>query len=364
MLCNFSLVASRLITRVKNKMSNKSKNNRPIVSIFMLFGFLTILVTGLMSFVLRYNSLLSAVHTVFGLLFVGYGIFHLKNNFRPMLQYLKQKRGKRWAWLSMLLIPVSVVALVAGLPPFQTVVDVGYALKELRPIDRQRSETIYTHLGESGKNLSIDIKAGEHYTGPGAVILGVTITGIPQMAIWLEDTQGNYLETLYVTKKASNSSYIQSLFSDEEIRRPEALPHWSFARGIRSEDGLMTPSRNKPVADAITGATPLSSFDLRTKTNAKQTEVVVKLEINRSFDFNEVYSKDAFPDDEVYSGTGNTAQPSLIYAAEVDLEGERYNFMKLIGRGHHSGKDGELYTDLEGVTTAKEMLNRVIVELL
>lgn len=345
-------------------MSNTPNNNRPIVSIFMLFGFLTILVTGLLSFGLRYNSLLSSVHTVFGLLFVGYGIFHLKNNFRVMLQYVKQKRGKRWLGFSLLLIPLTVIALAIGLPPFQTVINVGYALKELRPIDRQRSETIYTHLDELGKSLSIDIKAGEHYTGPGAVILGVTTTGTPQIAIWIEDTQGNYLDTLYVTKKASNSSYIQSLFSDQEIRRPEALPHWSFARGIPSEDGLMTPSRSKPIADAITGATPLSSFDLRTMAKTEHSKVVVKLEINRSFDYNQVYSKDAFPDDLVYSGSGNSAQPSLVYAAELDLKGERYTFMKLIGRGHHSGKDGALYPDLNGITTAKDMLNRVIVEVL
>ncbi len=340
----------------------------------MLFGFLTILITGLMSFALRYNSLLSAVHTIFGLLFVGYGIFHLKNNFRPILQYLKQKRGKVWAWFSVLFIPVCVLALATGLPPFQTVIDVGYALKELRPIDRQRTETIYTHIGATGKRLSIDIKAGEHYSGPGAVILGVTTTAIPQMVIWLEDTNGNYLETLYITKKASNSSYIQSLFSSEEVRRPEALPHWSFARGVRSEDGLMTPSRDKPIADAITGATPVSSFNLNTtakveetkveQTKVEQTKVVVKLEVNRSFDFNETYSKDAFPDDAVYSGSGNSAQPSLIYYAEVDLEGDRYNFMKLVGRGHHSGEDGAVYTDLEGITTAKEILNRLIVEVL
>jgi len=67
----------------------------------------------------------------------------------------------------------------------------------------------------------------------------------------------------------------------------------------------------------------------------------------------------------VYSGSGSSAQPSLIYAATVNLnDDERYYFMTLIGRGHHSGKNGDLYTDLAGITTAKEMVNRVIVEVL
>ena len=346
-------------------MTTAKKSNRPVVSILMLFGFITILITGLMSYGLRYNSLLSAVHTVFGLAFVSFGIFHLKNNLKPLFQYLKQARGRRWAWISALLIPLTVVGLLAGLPPFQTVVDAGYALKELKPIDRQLTETIYTRFEQQGKNLSIDIKAGKHYSGPGAVILGVTTTGIPQMAVWVEDTQGNYLETLYVTKRASNSSYLHSLFGGEEVRRPEALPHWSFSRGIKSADGLMMPSGDQPIADAITGATPVSSFDLRTVTDVKYDEVVVKFEINRSFDFNHTYHKDAFPNDAVYSGSGSSAQPSLIYAATLNLKSdERYHFMRLIGRGHHSGKNGDLHKDLIGITTAKEMVSRVIVEVL
>ena len=117
-------------------MTTAKNSNRPVVSILMLFGFITILITGLLSYGLRYNSLLSAVHTVFGLAFVSFGIFHLKNNLKPIFQYLKQARGRRWAWISALLIPLTVVGLLAGLPPFQTVVDAGYALKELKPIDR------------------------------------------------------------------------------------------------------------------------------------------------------------------------------------------------------------------------------------
>lgn len=346
-------------------MSTVETSNRPVVSILMLFGFLTILITGLLSYGLRYNGLLSAIHTVFGLAFVSFGIFHLKNNLKPILNYLKQPRGKRWAWICSLLVLMTLSGLAAGLPPFQTVVDAGYALKELKPVDRQLTETLYTHFKQQGKNLSVDIKAGKHYSGPGATILGVTTTGIPQMAIWVEDRQGNYLETLYVTKKASNSSYIQSIFGGDDVRRPEALPHWSFARGIKGDDGLMMPTSKQPIADAITGATPVSSFDLSTVTQAKHDEVVIKFEVNRSFDFNDVYHPQAYPNDPIYSGSGASAQPSLIYAATINLiDDQPYYFMKLLGRGHHSGKDGKIHTDLGGITTAKEMVSRIIVEVL
>lgn len=342
---------------------NKS-NSRPWVSILMLFGFMTIVVTGLLSYVLRYSSVLSSIHTVFGLMFVGYGILHLKNNITPLLGYFKLATMRRVIWCSVLLVPLTIAGVFIGLPPFKWVIDAGYAIKELRPIDRQIVTSLHTQIGANGRNILVELKAGEHYSGPGAKVLGITTTGVPQMAVWVEDGQGNYLETLYVTKKASNSSYVQSLFGGEEVRRPEALPHWSHVRGIRSDDGLLMPSRAKPIVDALTGATPLSSFNLNSVVSSVAERLVVKLEINRSFDYNAVYHPKAFPDDAVYSGSGHSAQPSLIYAAQVDFTAKQpYYFMQLIGRGHHSGANGEVYKDLSGITTAKQMVDRVIVEI-
>ena len=354
-------------------MSNSpSQKNRAIISLFMLFGFLAIVVTGVLSYTLRYSTLLSAIHTVFGLLFVGYGIFHIRNNFRPVMNYLKLGVVRRWRFLSIALIPLTVFGVAIGLPPFQTVIDAGYALKSLRPVERTLQETLYTHFEAQGQKLSIDIKAGEYFAAPGAVVMGVQTNTTPQMAVWIEDMQGNYIDTLYVTKKASNSSYMQSLFGGEETRRPEALPVWSHARGITSKDGLMMPSKDKPIADAVTGATPLWSFDIKTvadlkqqsKQQPQQKQVVVKLELNQSFDYNDTYHKNAFPNDPIYSGTGNTAQPSLVYGATVNLsQGEPAYFMSLLGRGHHSGQHADLITDLSGITTARNLRKRAIVEV-
>ncbi len=339
---------------------------RPIVSILMLLGFITILVTGLLSYVLRYNPMLSAIHSVFGLLFVGYGLWHIKNNFKPMMSYFKLGSVRTWRRATYLIIPVVVFSLVFKLPPVQWIVDAGYAIKEVRPIDQSISATLTTKYDAKGTMINVDVKAGPHYSGPGAKVLGVTTTGTPQMAIWAETTSGEYLETLYVTKKAATGSYFAGLFSDEEVRRPEALPHWFHSRGVASEDGLLAPSRSAPVVDALSGATPLASFDLNTKLEGSvgNQKVVIKMELNRSFDYNEKYHPAAYPNDPIYSGSGNTAQPSVIYSAEVDLEDDQpFYFMSLIGRGHHSGQTGNVYTDMSGLTTAKQMVKRAIIEI-
>jgi len=35
--------------------------------------------------------------------------------------------------------------------------------------------------------------------------------------------------------------------------------------------------------------------------------------------------------------------------------------MSLIGRGHHSGQDGEIYKDLSGITTARDLVEHALV---
>ena len=343
--------------------SEKPSNSRPLVSLIMLTGFLAIVVTGLLSYGLRYSSFLSAVHTLLGLAFVGAGIFHLKNNLRSLGIYLRGNKGKRYLALGLALIPLTLIGVAASLPPFQTIIDLGYALKELRPIDRQITASLSTRYDIQGRSLLIDVKTGATYTSPGPKVFGMQLTTVPQMAIWAEDIEGNYLETLYVTKKGATGSFIDEAFSGQEIRRPEALPHWSHKRGIEAEDGLMVPSQSQPLADAITGATPLNSYELDTRIGADLDQVVIKMEVNLSYDYNDTYSRDAFPDDPVYNGSGNSAQPSLIYGALVDFQDQqRFSILELLGRGHHSGQHGELIDDLSGITTARQLIHRVIVE--
>ncbi len=347
----------------KTPQSSNKGRARAIVSVFMLLGFATLLVTGLLSYGLRYSPTLSAIHTLFGLTFIAFGVFHLSNNLRPIGLYLKQLIVRRWFILGLCMVPITMLGVVLGVPPFKTIIDFGYALKELRPIDRQATHVLSTRYNVQGRPLTVEVKAGASYAGLGPEVFGIKLTTVPQMAIWIEDVNGQYLETLYVTKKGATGSYINELFSNEVIRRPEALPHWSYQRGVTTSDGLMVPSSDEPLADALTGATPLHSYELNTRVVSDASKIVVKLEVNRSFDYNETYSPTAFPEDPIYSGSGHTAQPSLIYAGQVDLSGEeRFTILTLVGRGHHSGAHGEIITDLSGVTTAKQLLDRVIVD--
>ena len=80
-------------------------------------------------------------------------------------------------------------------------------------------------------------------------------------------------------------------------------------------------------------------------------------------DSNENYSEFDFPDDDVFhNGTGQLGQPSLIFQTEIDMnDGKKYYLMELQGHGHRSGSDGEIYEELASLTTALNIVERIVV---
>jgi hypothetical protein len=60
-----------------------------------------------------------------------------------------------------------------------------------------------------------------------------------QFAVWIEDTEGKYIKTLYATRYTANGGY---------SRRPSSIPAWVKISGLSN--------LTKPQVDAITSATP------------------------------------------------------------------------------------------------------------
>ena len=68
----------------------------------------------------------------------------------------------------------------------------------------------------------------------------------PLMAIWIEDMEGRFVQTLYVSESIGKGVFqhgdaSQGFWMPGEIQRPAALPYWSHRRGIRNESGLYLP---------------------------------------------------------------------------------------------------------------------------
>ncbi|MCF8235927.1 MAG: hypothetical protein K9G67_13200 [Bacteroidales bacterium] len=213
-----------------------------------------------------------------------------------------------------------------------------------------QTDTIITKPDFDGKQLNLLFEAGEEHNHP-------------LMAVWVEDENSDYLETLFVAKSIATSVFGHGdasggVWKPGVVRRPAALPYWSHKRGIQAEDGYYLPTPGNPVPDAISGPTPQEDFVLRTRLPVNG-RIRVLLEINQSWDWNEYWTNTKFPGDEQYR---TSSQPSIIYEALINLSDPEKSYeMKAIGHGHYSGKDGKLYKDLSTLTSAKEIVKHIKV---
>ncbi|HSG90291.1 MAG TPA: hypothetical protein VLA56_13845 [Pseudomonadales bacterium] len=344
--------------------------SRAVASTLLGGAFVALAATGLIAFATPYDATLAGIHTLLGATVLVAFVLHMLNNWRALLAYLKVRRRI----LVLIGAPVLVAAFVAlGLPPATTVLETGYALRRMGGVTEGSFLVIRTHTGRAGPDaaqaslpIRISVRAGAHYeSDPQPLFLGLTYTSVPQMAFWIEAMDGTFVDTLYVTRKLSAAGFLATNpFDDTVIRRPEALPVWSHRRGVRYGDGLAIPLPGDGDLDGVTAPTPLGHYDLLSAAPARLRRFRVLMEVNRSYDFNAYWHPRRFPDDPVYSGSGASGQPSLVYAADIDLDaGDRHALLRPIGRGHHSGRDGSLTADLSGMDSALELVGPVLVEV-
>ncbi len=182
------------------------------------------------------------------------------------------------------------------------------------------------------REAKISVTTGESWKG----------SHLPQFAIWLEDTDGNYLKTLYVTKKASKRSWI---FAPNE-GRPESLPVWYHA----SKHEVAKPNKKNKSAenktlDAVTSATPKTGIIFETE--IPDSSCIIKAEFNKSFDYNETFTKENSIDN---------GQPSLIYEATIPENETEEIKLVFEGTGSVYGSDGEIHKNTEGLTSANALV--------
>ncbi len=340
--------------------------NRRTLGLFLLTTFLIVLISGLVMYFFPFQKNMASMHTVFALLFSMWIVFHIINNKTPLFRYLK---GQNFKGIKKYLSPlvaaffvILAVGLYYNLPYLSGIYNFGNSLRNSQLGKTEQTfdyEIINLDKTKNHQNIRIEIEKGEAFKHP-------------LFVVWVEDKHGKYVETLYVSRVISSSTFdfgkkVDGKWQADIVRRPESLPYWSHKRGIKAVDGLYMPLNNAQDLDAVTGATPTGNSLILTNSKAIDEQgYSILLELNQSFDWNDYYSKTKFPDDQIYSGSGQVGQPSLIYKTEInpnDDNNNGYYLMRLIGHGHHSGQDGKIYTDLSNITTAKNIAQRIIVHV-
>jgi hypothetical protein len=188
-----------------------------------------------------------------------------------------------------------------------------------------------------GPRFTLDLTPGPYYqTAAGWFIFKYTV--YPQVAVWVEDADGSYLGTVYVTGKIVKGSWMAA----PAAGRPEALPVWSH---LRQGD-----------LDSVSAATSAGETrrDSDLASRLPPGDYVVKLETNRSYDYNATYTKD---------NAGVCGQPSIVYRAPITVgKGPARAGFAPLGTGSLDGSDGDIHAGLSGIDTALELFGSMSIE--
>lgn len=210
-------------------------------------------------------------------------------------------------------------------------------------------------------DVKVEVEKGDNWLHDYPLILGINKKNPPQVAVWVEDMDGRYLSTLYVSYKAGTQGWQGA----KGNRRKEALPHWCHQRGVVYADGLYLPTKEQPMADGLTGATPRADFEVSMHPKQMPAQFVVKAEFNHSIDWNDAYPKHAKVGDANYSGgTEGSGQPAVVYAAIVDTTSGKKSFVAhLIGHSSPDGSDGKVYADTSRLTSALHIVKQIKITI-
>jgi hypothetical protein len=85
------------------------------------------------------------------------------------------------------------------------------------------------------------------------------------------------------------------------------------------------------------------------------------MEINQSWDWNEFWHNNKYPEDKEYK---TSSQPAVVYEATINTNkpGEEILF-KPVGHSHYAGRDGKLYTELNTLTSALNIVKKCTVKV-
>ncbi len=208
---------------------------------------------------------------------------------------------------------------------------------------------LFAHDLFAGGRLEVSVQTGKHYIHN---VFRVQME--PQMAFWVEDTKGTFIDNIYVTK-SFYKNYLKG-----EVKHPESLPVWL----LRYETGKKRDT-NKGI-DAVSGATPVESFKKQWNIpgDFSRDTLVIFAEINNLFDYNETYKKRLTrrSNKELEVSSGVNGQPSVIYYGTIVLDSSKQEAeIFLSGIGEVQGKHGMVSTDIKKLTSARSIVETIHV---
>ena len=211
-------------------------------------------------------------------------------------------------------------------------------------------KTVITlQTGTDGNPMVISLEKGpqwSHTIRPGPFVIHI----YPQLVFWVEDDAGNLIKTLYISGADGKfSKHASKKKMGSEFFR-ECFPVWSD-KVLSSHQKL--PSSTTPYLDAVTSATPQSSFDVVTHLGHIKSAITLYAEINKSGDYNASYTKE---------NSDWNGQPSVLYSVAIaDIRNGQSYALKPVGHSDVSQNTPVFRAGFENLDTALEMVSEIRV---
>ena len=316
------------------------------VNFGLLFSFLALAASGVMSYLLPFSLTTARVHILFGGLTVVLVLLHLVSR----TKYFAGKVAGKGASRGMVAAVFGACALLAAAAlydfwPARQLAGASYEAR--RKSEIVRASPMAGFLDVAGEHRFVARRpAAEADTALSLMVRFKDGGGPPPaMVVWAETSSGTIIETLYIDQALAYGEEVE--WQGVPTRRHQLLPIWRHKHTVVS--GVDPHGK----VDAFTGATPEHSFTVDQNLRTEGGEgFVICVEVNAVRDPNE-----AHPD----PGLG---QPSLLYTAYVEPgKGGRYALLELTAHGGgEAPENGAPGYDMEGIGSAAELIDLLLVK--
>ena len=176
-----------------------------------------------------------------------------------------------------------------------------------------------------------------------------------QIAVWITDASGKYIDTVYVSRKTGQRGLGNrggELDGKLGGSRLSMLPVWAYSRGVDYGNGNFYPPKDQPLPDAVSSATPPAgrlTLTWSPEPTLPAGEYHYYVEVNKSFDDNDYH------DYSWYRG-----QPSVVWRGAITIgQLPDSSHAAIIGHGDPAGAHGNITADVSTLTTALDLIGQV-----
>lgn len=320
---------------------------RHVVNFGLLFTFLALGTTGVMAFALPFSLTTTRIHIIAGLVTLLLVLAHALKRMPYFKRQLAGDAGISHAKLTGLAL--LWIAVVAGsymaIPPSTWLMSQGYEARSRAQIVRTSS---LVGFGTPSPHRKLIVRSTQKTNGRGLSLYASFpehTEAIPAIAVWAETKTGTMIETLYLPDELSFADNVA--WKGSLTQRSHILPIW------RNRFTAISGIGPNGEADATSGATETHSFALDPYlVTDKEQKFIICVEVNAPADPNHDW-----PDPKI-------GQPSLLYTAYIETDAEQaYAILELTAHGGEAENNGNLQYDLDGITTAKTLVDLLLVKL-